>query len=90
YPTQEYMGLIFAYLGEGDPPPLPRYPELANREGLLELDSFNRHCNYFSNLENSLDSTHVGFVHRAHSDAFDGLAETPKSALGNQAMSLRQ
>src|SRR6266516_7652178 len=26
YPLQEYLGLIFAYLGEGEPPPLPRYP----------------------------------------------------------------
>src|SRR5215208_3001398 len=24
YPVREYIGLIFAYLGEGEPPPLPR------------------------------------------------------------------
>src|SRR5204862_3874974 len=28
YPTVEYLGLIFAYLGEGDAPALPRFPEL--------------------------------------------------------------
>ncbi len=27
-PTQEYLGLIFAYFGEGVAPPLPGYPEL--------------------------------------------------------------
>src|SRR5919199_1925748 len=27
YPTEEYLGLIFAYLGEGEAPPLPRYPD---------------------------------------------------------------
>ena len=26
YPTREYMGLIFAYFGEGDPPQFPPYP----------------------------------------------------------------
>src|SRR5712692_3158471 len=26
YPAREYLGLIFAYLGDGDPPPFPRYP----------------------------------------------------------------
>src|SRR5437588_1839144 len=26
YPTEEYLGLIFAYLGEGDAPPMHRYP----------------------------------------------------------------
>jgi hypothetical protein len=57
---------------------LPRYPEFENFDGLLELDSFSLRCNYFNNLENSLDSTHVGFVHRAHEATFDGAVESPK------------
>ncbi|TMA60560.1 MAG: Rieske 2Fe-2S domain-containing protein, partial [Deltaproteobacteria bacterium] len=28
-PTEEYLKLIFVYFGEGDPPPLPRYPRPA-------------------------------------------------------------
>ena len=28
YPVEEYLGLIFAYLGDGAPPPFPRYPEI--------------------------------------------------------------
>src|SRR5579871_4176273 len=27
YPTQEYLGLIFAYLGDDEAPPLPHYPD---------------------------------------------------------------
>src|SRR5262245_15408883 len=27
YPTREHLGLIFAYFGEGEPPPFPPYPE---------------------------------------------------------------
>src|SRR4029077_8389338 len=35
YPTQEYLGLIFAYLGEGQAPPMRRFPDF-EREGVLE------------------------------------------------------
>src|SRR5579883_2699377 len=31
YPTEEYLGLIFAYLGEDEAPPLPRFPERRTR-----------------------------------------------------------
>ncbi len=78
YPCEEYLGLIFVYLGEGEAPPLPRYPEFEEFDGILELDSYPRACNYFNNLENSMDSTHVGFVHRSHDQAFDGLVDSPK------------
>src|ERR1051325_7895700 len=27
YPTQEYLKLIFVYFGDGEPPPLPGYPD---------------------------------------------------------------
>src|SRR5216684_2264622 len=44
YPCEEYLGLVFAYLGDAErgdtgafrPPPLPRYPEF-EREGALDV-----------------------------------------------------
>ncbi len=63
YPCEEYVGLIFVYLGEGEPPPLPRYPELEG-EGLLTNSSYLRECNYFNQLESNMDELHVAFVHR--------------------------
>jgi 5,5'-dehydrodivanillate O-demethylase oxygenase subunit len=62
YPVQEYLGLIFAYLGEGEPPALPRFPAL-EEPGVLEADRFPRLCNYFNELENGADEVHVHFVH---------------------------
>ena len=62
YPTEEYLGLIFVYLGEGTAPPLPRYPEL-EVEGVLEANSYVRHCNYFNSLDNGIDEVHVAFTH---------------------------
>src|SRR3954447_25179252 len=81
YPTREYLGLIFAYLGDAEPgdpgapgpPPFPRYPEFERFDGVLELDSYTRRCNYFQNLENALDMSHVGFVHHDNLASFEGI-----------------
>lgn len=77
YPTIEYLGLIFAYLGDGKPPAPPSFPEFESAEGILDWASYLRRCNYFQNLENALDNAHVGFVHRVHQDAFDGVKDRP-------------
>lgn len=77
YPCRDYLGLVFAYLGEGAPPAFPRYPNFENFEGFLECDSYVRNCNYFNNLENGGDLTHSGFVHRNNPGSFDGFASSP-------------
>ena len=61
YPTKEYLGLIFVYLGEGEPPALPRYADF-EIDGVFEIDSYVQPCNYFQTLEN--DPVHGAFVHR--------------------------
>jgi 5,5'-dehydrodivanillate O-demethylase oxygenase subunit len=66
YPVQEYLGLIFVYLGTGKPPPLPRYPKLESPEQSLDTVRLDRICNYFNNIDNSLDNAHVRFVHGRH------------------------
>ncbi len=66
YPVAEYIGLIFAYLGEGEAPQLPRYPRLEDQNISLDVAGLRRICNYFNNIENSLDNVHVRFVHRRH------------------------
>lgn len=71
-PTEEYLGVIFAYLGEGDPPPLPRYTEF-EKEGILSTSSYVRDCNYFNNLESNMDEVHVAFVHRSSEFSNAGL-----------------
>jgi 5,5'-dehydrodivanillate O-demethylase oxygenase subunit len=63
YPVQEYIGLIFAYLGEGEAPEFPRFPEFEG-DGILENSSYVRMCNYFNQLESNMDEAHVAFVHR--------------------------
>lgn len=68
YPVKEYLGLVFAHLGKGDPPPLPRYPKLERTDITIDTVRYDRLCNYFNNIDNSLDNAHVRFVHRRHRD----------------------
>jgi 5,5'-dehydrodivanillate O-demethylase oxygenase subunit len=64
YPTEEYLGLIFAYLGEGKAPPFPRYPHF-EKEGVLEVLPVQVWpCNFFQRVDNNGDTIHVPFVHR--------------------------
>jgi 5,5'-dehydrodivanillate O-demethylase oxygenase subunit len=63
YPTEEYLGLVFAYFADDPcPPPLPRFSEF-EAEGVLEVETFVRACNYFNDLDNACDPLHVTFVH---------------------------
>jgi 5,5'-dehydrodivanillate O-demethylase len=72
YPALEKFGLIFAYLGEGEPPRFPRFPAFEAAQDFLFSEDVGRDCNFFQNLENGLDTTHLGFVHRVHPGSFDG------------------
>ncbi len=63
YPVKEYIGLVFAYLGEGEPPPLRRHPDFEG-EGVLEAFTTGIWpCNYFNVLDNACDLGHVSYTH---------------------------
>lgn len=73
YPVREYLGLVFAFLGIGQPPEFPLHPEFETFDGVVEIDSYSRDCNYFQNLENALDMSHIGFVHADNVAVFKGV-----------------
>lgn len=62
YPTQTYLGLVYAYLGEGEPPEFWRFP-MMEQPGELLVKSWVRNSNYWNGLENACDQVHVAFVH---------------------------
>lgn len=75
YPTREAFGLIFAYLGDGPEPPFPDIAGYSRTHGrdlasapIIENLTYRRGCNYYINVENSLDFAHVAFTHRLSSD----------------------
>ncbi len=47
YPTHEYLGLIFVFMGEGATPPPPRFPEFEEPGGLVNANHYTRACNYY-------------------------------------------
>jgi 5,5'-dehydrodivanillate O-demethylase oxygenase subunit len=64
FPTRHYLGLIFAYLGEGEAPPFPRFSHM-EEDGVLEVLSTEIWpCNFFQRIDNNGDTYHVPFVHR--------------------------
>jgi 5,5'-dehydrodivanillate O-demethylase len=72
YPTREYLGLIFAYLGDGPPPALPRF-DIYEQGFHVEAREGRRSWGYFNQLENSVDEVHFNFVHRRSAFADAGL-----------------
>ena len=76
YPVREYLGLIFAYFGEGEPPPFNRFPKFEDPQYIVDAIRFDRICNYYNNIENSLDNTHIRFVHSRHREAVQDRAVT--------------
>jgi 5,5'-dehydrodivanillate O-demethylase len=76
YPTQEYLGLIFAYLGEGEPPPLRRFLALEDKDDWILTNSVNLLGNNFMNSMVT-DPAHGNFV---HAESYQDLGrEIPKS-----------
>jgi 5,5'-dehydrodivanillate O-demethylase oxygenase subunit len=65
YPVHEYGGLLFAYLGQGPAPAfdLPRKPGLEEPGRLRAIRYQEWDYNFFQGTENSLDATHVSYVH---------------------------
>lgn len=62
-PTREYADLIFAYFGEGEPPPFRTYPDL-DRVGVLIADPVEvLPCTFWNRFDN--DHGHRAWVHRA-------------------------
>ena len=66
YPVYDYHGLLFAYLGEGPAPPfeLPRNKGLEQSGVDISTTEEIWDCNWLQQIENSLDSTHLSFVHQ--------------------------
>ena len=67
YPCQETAGVIFAYLGPGEPPLVPAYEVLDGPAALRSVTKIYRECNYLQANEGNLDSVHLSFLHsRVH------------------------
>lgn len=77
YPAREYLNLIFVFLGEGEPPVFPRFPELEDEsKGELLVQTVTVPYNFFQRIENDHDDVHPHYVHRQM--ATYGYTEIPR------------
>lgn len=75
WPTREYIGLIFAYLGEGEPAAFPTFEAYDGEDGFVMLRASHRPWPFFTQIENSIDETHFNFAHRRSKFADIGMTD---------------
>ncbi|MGH7076335.1 MAG: Rieske 2Fe-2S domain-containing protein [Stellaceae bacterium] len=78
YPVREANGAIWAYLGPGEPPALPRLDCFAAPDEYGFAFKGHIDCNWLQALEVGIDPAHASFLHRFFAD------EEPGAGYGKQ------
>jgi phenylpropionate dioxygenase-like ring-hydroxylating dioxygenase large terminal subunit len=78
YAVREQNGVIFAYLGPGEPPALPRLDCFAAPAEYSFAFKGHIDCNWLQALEVGIDPAHASFLHRFFED------EDPNAGYGKQ------
>jgi phthalate 4,5-dioxygenase oxygenase subunit len=65
YPTFEGGGLLWVYLGTGEPPPRPPLPFLDLGKDQMWVSRSITPCNWLQGVEGTIDSIHVGTLHQS-------------------------
>ncbi|MEE8519410.1 MAG: Rieske 2Fe-2S domain-containing protein [Dehalococcoidia bacterium] len=63
YPCEERAGVVFAYLGPGEPPRFPDYPFLTESGDHVAVGKLLHSCNYHQANEGNFDLSHLTFLH---------------------------
>lgn len=63
YPCREEQGIIWTWMGAGDPPPLPALGWAAAPVERKTTLKYMRRCNWVQAMEGDFDSSHLGFLH---------------------------
>ena len=89
YPCQEAGGLVFTYMGPGEPPLLPNYEFLTVPEPQRTVTKIFYRCNYLQGNEGNIDPVHLSFLHQylnesqaAHKRVVPGTQTTDNALLG--------
>lgn len=68
YPCVEKVGVIFAYMGPGEPPLLPNFEFLTLPEEQVFATKLHSDCNYLQGNEGNIDLLHVSILHYTDRD----------------------
>jgi phthalate 4,5-dioxygenase oxygenase subunit len=88
YPCREAGGLIFTYMGPGEPPLLPNYEFMGAPDENLYASKVYCASNYLQGNEGNIDPSHLSYLHKFFSDAerartVVGGASTSNTYFGN-------
>src|SRR5919199_3319285 len=64
YPCVERAGIVFTYMGPGEPPLLPNYEFLIVPEAQRSATKILYECNYLQGNEGNIDPVHLSFLHQ--------------------------
>jgi phthalate 4,5-dioxygenase oxygenase subunit len=67
YPVQDKGGVIWTYMGEGEPPLIPDFQFLTGPEENRMAFRVVQMCNWLQGLESSTDPSHTSYLHRLSS-----------------------
>ena len=65
YPTVEAGGLVWVFLGDGETPALPDFPFTRVPRDHVWVSATKVDCNWLQGVEGTLDSAHVGTLHKS-------------------------
>ena len=68
YPVVEKSGVVFAYLGEGEPPAFPEFDCFVAPDSHTFAFKGLWECNWLQALEVGMDPAHASFLHRFYED----------------------
>jgi phthalate 4,5-dioxygenase oxygenase subunit len=63
YPSIKLGGVIWTYMGEGDPPGVPQFEWTLVPAEQRHFAISQRHCNWLQALEGDIDTSHLYFLH---------------------------
>ncbi|MEO9517171.1 MAG: aromatic ring-hydroxylating dioxygenase subunit alpha [Paracoccaceae bacterium] len=78
YPVVAQKGIVFAYMGPGDPPPFPNFDCFRAPDTHVFAFKGLWHCNWLQALEIGIDPAHASFLHRFLED------DDPEDGYGKQ------
>jgi phthalate 4,5-dioxygenase len=82
YPCTEAGGVIFTYMGPGEPSLLPNYEFLKASPDHLYVSKIFHECNYLQANEGNIDPVHLSFLHRFlenHDERYRGVRGASES-----------
>jgi len=81
YPCRELHGMIFTYMGPGEPIPFPNFPWVKAPADNVWASKIFLNCNYLQGNEGNCDPQHLSFLHRFFAPEEDGRSFDPSRDL---------